>query len=166
MVRKNRKSTVALLGFFMLPTSAKFHMHEPERCSAFKPGQEAFLLQATDENGYPQAVIVTADEGALEWNVGDEGDTQHAEVRKNLPKRFVKGIRRADGTFEGDVPPKGVGLPHWEFIPAGEGGAARLDAINEVQQRIESNKELREKEKAAAKEAKNSAKQSTTAQAA
>jgi hypothetical protein len=151
MIKTTRKSTVVLVGLFALPTSSKFHAHEPSKCSAFKPGQEAFILKAVDEDGYPARVVMTADEGDLYLSLGEEVDTQHAQVRKNLPKRFVEGIVRADGSFEGEIPPKGLGLPHWEYIPTDERGAANLSAVNAVAERIESNRQRAEEERARVK---------------
>jgi len=149
MIRKS-KSAKVLFGFFCLPTSAKAHVHELERSTAFKPQQDYFVCTATqsvDEGGYPYQVVLTADADTLldeegnTFQVDQEIDTQHAQVRKNLPPRKVTGILRADGSVEGVLPPKGLGLPHWEYIEANSDGSASQAAINEVDARMATNKE-------------------------
>lgn len=149
MIRKT-KTAKTLLGFFCLPTSAKAHVHELERSTAFKTGQDYFVLTATqsvDEGGYPYQVVLSADADTLldeegnTFQVDQEIATQHAQVRKNLPPRKVTGILRADGSVEGTLPPKGLGLPHWEYIEANEDGSASQAAINSVDARMASNKE-------------------------
>jgi len=147
---RTKKSAKVLTGFFCLPTSAKAHVHEPSRSTAFKPGQDLFVLTATqsvDEGGYPYQVVLTAnadtllDEEGNTFQVDQEITTQHAQVRKNLPPRKVTGILRADGSVEGTLPPKGLGLPHWEFIDANADGSASQAMINEVDTRLAANKE-------------------------
>lgn len=157
MINRTRKSSVVLCGLFMLPTSSKYHMAEPTRSAAFRPGQDVFLLQATTEEGYPQAVIVTADENTLDWTLGMEVETQHAQVRKNLPPRFVKGILRADGTIEGEIPAKGLGLAHWAYIPANADGSASLEAVNQTIALLDSNRAQAKAEKETARAAKKAA---------
>lgn len=149
---------VALVGLFCLPTSSKFHVHEPSRSGAFKAGQEAFVLQATEEEGYPQAVILTAEEGELDFELGQEIQTQHAQVRKNLPPRKVVGILRADGATEGELPPKGLGLPHWAFIPKTDEGGASVTAISAVETLLAGNRKAAEDAKQAIRDMKSTKK--------
>lgn len=153
MIRKN-KSAKTLVGSFVLPTSAKAHIHEPTRCTAFVAGQYSYLLQATqslEDGGYPAQVVVTSREPVPEFIVGEEVATQHAQVRKNLPPRRVAAVINPDGSYEGDISsaPRGLGLPHWEFIPANPDGSANLGRCNEVAERIAANKEAATKEKEA-----------------
>lgn len=170
MIRSNGKSKVALVGVFCLPTSSKFHVHEPKRSGAFKEGQVAYVLSATqsvDDGGYPPQVVLTSDdfvchEDGNPWSLEDEVKTQHAQVRKNLPPRRVTGILYADGSSEGELPMKGLGLPHWSFIPTTSEGSASLNAINEVDELLKRNRE----EAKAAKEAVRAAKKGNTSAAA
>lgn len=157
MIRKS-KSTKVLTGFFCLPTSARAHVAEPQRSSAYKEGQTAYVLTATqseEEGGYPASVVLYADGlNPLDFSIGQEIETQHAQVRKNLPPRRVSCMVFPDGTFEGEMPPKGLGLPHWEYISLNdEGGASQTD-INAVEARIVENKANAEKAKEAARQAK------------
>lgn len=150
MIRKT-KTAKSLVGLFCLPTSSKFHLFELERSPAADAGQEAFLLGATqslEDGGYPAFVVLTAPEGALNLSLNEEVDTQHAIVRKNLPSRRVVAIRRADGTFEGDLSaaPRGLGHPHWAFIPTTAEGSADPAVLVAVENHLE-------KKRAAAKEA-------------
>ena len=160
MVRNNNgssKSKVQLKGLFCLPTSSKYHCQERERSGAYAEGQVVYILSATqslEEGGYPPAVVLTANEGDLELALGDEPDTQHAQVRKNLPPRRVTGIVMPDGSVYGNIPAKGVGLPHWEFIPANEDGSANEASIQGTIDRLTSNRSARELSKQSAREAK------------
>lgn len=159
MIRKT-KSAKTLSGIFCLPTSSKFHCHERERSGAFAPDQVAYILSATqsvEEGGYPPAVVLTAGEGDLELSLGDDVATQHAEVRKNLPPRKVTGVVMSDGSTFGEVPVKGIGLPHWEFIPANEDGSASMDTIVATGERLKQNRDGREAAKQAAATAKKTA---------
>lgn len=156
MVR-NSKSKVSLEGVFCLPTSSRAHVHEPRRSMGFKEGQELFILTATqslEEGGYPYQVVLAADEGQIDWSVGQEVKTQHAQVRKNLPPRMVTGIVRANGTVQGDLPAKGFGLPHWSFIPTTLDGNASQSAINAVDELLKANKENSKAEKEAVRNSK------------
>ena len=155
-MRKNT-TTKLLVGLFALPTSTKFHCHERERSGAFAPNQTAYVLKATEEDGYPGVVVMTAADSSL-MAVDEVVKTQHAQVRKNLPDRRCVGIVYADGTTEGEIPPKGLGLPHWDYIPATESGSADLEAIQSVEARIEQNRAAAARAKAEAKNAKASAK--------
>ena len=155
-MRKNI-TTRTLVGLFALPTSTKFHCQERERSGAFSATQTAYILKAVDEDGYPGTVVMTADDSSL-MAVGEPIKTQHAEVRKNLPDRTCVGIVYADGTTEGEIPAKGVSLPHWDFIPALENGSADLSAIEAVKARIESNRASAAQAKAEAKATKASQK--------
>ncbi len=159
MIRKNR-TTKSLVGIFCLPTSSKFHCQERERSGAFAPDQTAYILSATqsvEDGGYPPAVVLTAPDGDLELSLGDEVATQHAEVRKNLPPRKVTGVVMSDGSTYGDVPAKGIGLPHWEFIPTNEDGSASMDTIAATGERLKQNRDGREAAKQAAAAAKKTA---------
>lgn len=145
MVKGSKSSKLALKGVFCLPTSSKSHLHEPTKGNAFKQGQLMYLLVATqslEEGGYPFQVVLTSDEPIPGFEVGAEVETQHAQVKKNLPPRRVAAVRLPDGTFEGDAStaPRGLGVPHWEFIPANENGSANLAAINATVERIAQNK--------------------------
>jgi hypothetical protein len=165
MIRMNKKSTKVLTGLFCLPTAARMHVLEPKRSSAFKAGQEFFILRATqsvDQGGYPEMVVLCADEGSLDLQVGDQPETQHAQVRKNLPPRSVIGIVRADGSTEGEMPAKGLGLPHWSFISANEDGSASQSDINEVDALITNNREETKAAKEAIRQAKKGAKSTTS----
>lgn len=156
MIRKS-KSTKQLTGYFCLPTSSKFHCLDRERSGAFAPDQIAYILTATkslEEGGYPPAVVLTANIGELELELGDEPNTQHAEVRKNLPPRKVTGVVMPDGTTFGTMPEKGIGLPHWEFIPENGEGGASASAIAAAKVRLDSNRKAREESKEAARAAK------------
>jgi hypothetical protein len=158
MIRRN-KSAKNLNGVYCLPTSTRFHFHEADKCSAFAPGEFVYVLQAADEDGYPAAVVLTSGVD-LEWDVDDEVETQHAEVRKNLPKRFVKAVMTPDGTISGDPPAKGIGLPHWSLIRTLENGQADMSEVEAVKNRIETNRSNAKKEREATKIAKEQAKKS------
>lgn len=176
MIRSASKSKTALVGFFCLPTSSKAHIHEPARGTAFKAGQFMYVLvasQSVDEGGYPERVVLSSDEPLVD----DEGNelqadspitTQHAQVRKNLPPRIIEAILTPDGeggySVEGTTAfvPKGMGLPHWEFISTNEDGSASQSAINAVSQRLADNKANAESLKEAVRNAKKSAKKSAT----
>lgn len=158
MIRTN-KSTKVLSGVFCLPTSSKAHVHEPSKSTAFKPGQYMYLLKASksvEEGGYPAQVVLTSDAPIEGWEVDSEVETQHAEVRKNLPPRYVGAIVSPDGTVEGDLStaPKGMGLPHWELISANEDGSAKMGDIGAVKDRIENNKKAAKDAKEAVRNAK------------
>ena len=144
MIRKN-KSEKQLKGSFVLPTSSKAHVHEPTRGTAYVPGQYSYLLTATqsvEDGGYPYQVVVTSADAIEGWEVDQEVDTQHAQVRKNLPPRVVTAIIDPEGNVDGPLSsaPKGLGLPHWEFIRANEDGSASLADCNAVEERIKANK--------------------------
>ena len=162
MIRRNQKSAKSLEGVFCLPTSTRFHFHEADKCSAFAKGEFIYVLQASEEDGYPNAVVLTSGVD-LGWNVDDEVKTQHAEVRKNLPPRFVKAVMTPDGTFSGDPPAKGVGLPHWSLISTRDDGSAALDEVEAIKDRIEGNRSNAKKEREALKIAKEQSKKSQTA---
>jgi hypothetical protein len=130
------RKLIALVGVFCLPSSSRFHCSEPERSPAWAPGQTAYVLAGRNGDEYPLAVVLTANHD-IGWTLGQEVETQHAEVRKNLPPRRVVGIMRPDGTVEGDIPPKGAGLPHWEFIGTKEDNTADGDDITAFQMRLE-----------------------------
>jgi len=168
MKRTNGKSKVVLSGVYCLPTSSKSHLHEPKKGTAFKEGQVMYLLRASksiDEGGYPPAVVLTADEPIQGFTVDAEVETQHAQVRKNLPPRFVAAIVNPDGTTEGDLTtaPRGLGLPHWEFISTNEDGSAKMTDIAAVKERIENNKKATEAAKEAVRAAKKGNSQTTSA---
>jgi hypothetical protein len=161
MQRTNRKNKAALTGVYCLPTSSRFHPQEVKRSGAYKEGQVAYILTATqsvEEGGYPEKVVLTADEGTLDWNVGDEPETQHAEVRKNLPPRRVTGIVFADGSTDGELTPKGLGLPHWAFITSNEDGSANVASIQAAKDALDGNRAKVKAEKEALRQAKNGAK--------
>jgi hypothetical protein len=165
MIRSNKKSTKVLSGVFCLPTSSKAHPLEPTRGSAFKAAQYMYILNATqgvDEGGYPPSVCLTSDEPIDGFELNGEVATQHAEVRKNLPPRFVAGIVNPDGSTEGELPAKGLGLPHWAFINTNEDGSASMADIHDVKELIESNKAAAESAKEATRAAKASSKKSAT----
>ena len=159
---KRTSKKVVLTGSFCLPTSTKAHIHEPVRGNAFKPGQISYILaasQSIEDGGYPPAVVLTTDEALEGFEVGAAVATQHAEVRKNLPPRYVAAVVQADGTVEGDASfaPRGLGLPHWEFIPTTAEGGASVAAISAVKARIEGNKAAAEAAKEAVRTAKKGA---------
>lgn len=167
MIRKN-KSAKQLTGSFVLPTSAKAHIHEPTRSSAYKAGQITYILEATqsiDDGGYPPYVAVTSDEPVSAFELGAEVATQHAEVRKNLPPRRVRAIVHPDGSVEGDIncAPRGLGLPHWEFVPTNPDGSASTTVINATAARIAATKEAKEQEKEAVRNLKKGAKPTASA---
>lgn len=180
-MRKNTKKSVALFGIFCLPTSSKAHVHEPQRGTAFKPNSYFYLLRATqsvDEGGYPQQVVLQSDEPITglvlqsdgtfdeqEWTVDNVVATQHAEVRKNLPPRYVAAIVFPDGSVEGDLStaPKGLGLPHWQFIPANEDGSANLKAVEATTALMEANKKAAKEEKENIRAAKSGTKTQSAA---
>lgn len=158
MIRTNRANKTALSGLFCLPTSSRYHAQEVKRSGAFKEGQVAYILTATksvEEGGYPEKVILTADEGVLDLKIGDEPETQHAEVRKNLPPRKVTGIVHPDGKVEGEVPAKGMGLPHWALISANDDGSASPKAIQEAKDLLDKNRTAAKAEKESLRQAKN-----------
>lgn len=162
MIRKN-KALKALVGLFCLPTSTSFHLADPTRSGAFQPGVDAFLLGATqsvEDGGYPPFVVLTAEKGTLDLDVGADVATQHAQVRKNLPPRRVLGILRADGSIEGDLSaaPRGVGFPHWSLIPATAEGTACTTAMGAVVKLIEENRRVKAEEKEALRNLKKAAK--------
>lgn len=157
MIRAN-KSSKQLTGLFCLPTSSKYHCQERERSGAFAAGMTVFILTATrsiEDGGYPPAVVLTCEEGELpDLELGSEPETQHAEVRKNLPPRKVTGVVMADGSTFGEIPPKGVSLPHWEYIKPNADGSASTLAIQATKDRIEKNRKDREEQKQATRDAK------------
>jgi len=156
-MKRNSKSAKSLTGVYCLPTSTKYHAFERERSGAFLAGQMAFILAATqsvEEGGYPPAVALTCEEGVLDWSLDEEVPTQHAEVRKNLPPRKVVGVVMADGTTLGEVPQKGISLPHWELISTNEDGSANNSEIQATKDRIEANRKSREAEKQATRDSK------------
>jgi len=158
MIRKN-KATKSLSGVYVLPTSSKAHVHEPKRGTAFQPGQFNYLLTATqsiDEGGYPAQVVVSSDEAIEGWEVDAEVATQHAQVRKNLPPRAVAAIIDPEGNVDGSLTsaPKGLGLPHWEFISTNPDGSANVADCNAVEERIKRNKANLKADKDAVRDAK------------
>ncbi len=165
MIRKNRTAK-SLTGIFCLPTSSKFHCSDRERSGAYATDQIAYVLSATqsiEDGGYPAQVVLTSAEGDLELSLGDEVPTQHAEVRKNLPPRKVTGIVMSDGSTFGEVPVKGIGLPHWEYIPANDDGSASMEAISLTTARLSANRTAREAAKETARTAKKPAAATTQA---
>ena len=163
MIRKN-KSTKVLSGVYALPTSSKAHVHEPKRGTAFVQGCFMYLLTATqsiDEGGYPAQVVMSSNEEILDgdgnpWTVDQEVQTQHAQVRKNLPPRAVAAIINPEGEVDGSLvsAPKGLGLPHWEFISTNADGSANLADCNAVEARIKANKDAMKADKEAVRDAK------------
>lgn len=166
-IRRNKQAK-ALEGVYCLPTSSRSHVHEPNRGTAYKPGQYMYVLLATqsvEEGGYPQRVVLTSDhqitdEEGNPWQVDQEVKTQHAEVRKNLPPRVVEAVIDPEGNLDGSLSniPKGLGLPHWEYIKTLENGAACMTSVSGVLERIKKNKS----DAKAAKEAVRAAKKNGT----
>lgn len=118
------------IGTFVLPTATRFHMQDLDRSSAATQNQYCYLLEAiaSGEGGYPAQVVLTSNVD-LKWDIDTIVDTQHAEVRKQLPQRRVLGIILPHGEEDGILPAEGGGLPHWEHIPANEKGAPDAAAV-------------------------------------
>ncbi len=125
-------------GIYCLPTATKFHMQDLERSVAHVHNQFCYLLTATqtvEEGGYPAQVVLMSPRD-LGLDVDENIETQHAEVRKNLPPRRVSGIIFSDGERDGIMPHDGVGLPHWEFIETTSNGRADQAGITAVKMRV------------------------------
>lgn len=134
------------IGLFCLPTSTRFHMQDLQRSSGATGNQYCYLLEATttpEEGGYPFQIVLTSPydlEMLLKWDIPGGVDniveTQHAEVRKQLPQRRVVAIVYPDGETDGIMPAEGVGLPHWEFIRAREDGTPDPVEIKAAKMRV------------------------------
>lgn len=142
-----KKSTT---GYYCLPTATRFHMQDLKRSTASTAGQYCYLLEALNENDMPSQVVLTS-KTDLKIDIDQEIDTQHAEVRKQLPRRRVLGIIFPHGETDGILPADGVGLPHWEYIRSRDDGSPDISEVTATKMRIIRRREIMDMDKEAKK---------------
>jgi hypothetical protein len=123
-------------GLHVLPTSTKYHCSDRPRSTGYCNNQYTYVLEATDEDGYPPMVILTSNVD-LDLDIDDIVKTQHATAKKNLPERRVMGIVFPDGITDGEMPDEGMGIPHWEFVPTGKAGSVEDATVKAIYKRVE-----------------------------
>ena len=134
MPKNGENST--LEGLHVLPTSTKYHCNDRPRSTGYCNGQFTYVLEATEEEGYPPMVILTSSVD-LDLDVDHTVKTQHATTPKQLPERRVMGIIFPDGVVDGEMPDAGMGVPHWEYVPTDKHGMIDGDVIKSIYKRIE-----------------------------
>jgi hypothetical protein len=104
------KKEAAYKGWALLPTGTYMNPKNPEGATYYDKGQSMIICS---REGASKPVVLTTFGDGQGYSIGQRAIGFHDQSRGQILYGEVIGIRRSDGTEEGNVPNRS--LPHWVF---------------------------------------------------